>query len=380
MSKPDDCGDVRTVVLAVDSFKGSIAADAAVDAVATGWSAARPGDVIVRRPMADGGEGTIAAFAAAVAGARLVPVTVDGPDGEPVSAHWLHLPPTPEAPEGTGVVELAGTSGIELLGAPPRLRPFDADTRGFGQAISAALDRGVSRLVLGIGSSASTDAGIGMLTALGARVLDAGGAPVASGARGLADVAEIDLSDLVPLPPGGVRVLSDVTNPLTGPRGAAAVFGPQKGLTAIDIPPLDAALARVAELLGCDPEAPGSGAAGGTGYALRVWGGDLVAGAGEVAELIGLADAIARAEVVVTGEGSFDGQSAHGKVPSLVRRLATAAGVPTMLVAGRIAPDADTTAFAASASLTDLAGSPEAAMAEPATWLTHAGAALAGSR
>ena len=368
-----------TVVLAVDSFKGSIAADAAADALEAGWRRVRPGDRIVHRPMADGGEGTVAAFAAAVPGATLMPVTVDGPEGASVEAYWLLLPPTADAAHGTGVVELAGTSGIELLGTPPRLRPLDADTRGFGQAIAAALDHGVSRLVLGIGSSASTDAGVGMLAALGARVLDVDGAPVAPGARGLGDVAEVDLSGLAPLPAGGVRVLSDVTHPLTGPRGAAAVFGPQKGLCGDDIPAVDAALARLADLVGVDPGAPGSGAAGGTGFALRLWGGELVPGAEEVAELIGLADAIGGAAVVVTGEGAFDGQSAAGKVPSRVHHLAAAAGVPAMLVAGRISPDADTSAFVATASLTDLAGTPEAAMADPATWLAQAGAALAAS-
>ncbi|MDZ8201051.1 glycerate kinase [Microbacterium sp. SSW1-59] len=379
MSEAKDTGSARTVVFAVDSFKGSIAADAAAAALAAGWSGVRPKDTLIHRPMADGGEGTVAGFAAAVPGATLMPVTVDGPEGVPVAAHWLLLPPTQDAPRGTGVVELAGTSGIELLGSPPRLRPFDADTRGFGQAIAAALDHGISRLVLGIGSSASTDAGVGMLAALGARILDADGAPVLPGARGLRDVAEVDVSTLAPLPPGGVRVLSDVTNPLTGPRGAAAVFGPQKGLGAADIPVVDASLARFAAIAGGDPDVPGAGAAGGTGFALRLWGGDLLAGAAEVAELIGLAAAVATAAVVITGEGSFDGQSADGKVPSRVQHLAAAAGVPAMLVAGRIAPDADTRAFAAAASLTDLAGSPEAAMADPARWLTRAGAILAAS-
>ena len=189
------------VVLALDSFKESIGAADAVAAVGDGWSGAAPSGELVARPMADGGEGTVDAFAAAVAGAQRVPVTVTGPHGRPVAADWLLLP------DGTGVVELASTSGIELLG-DERL-PWDAGTTGFGQAIAAALDHGVRRLVLGIGSSASTDGGAGMLAALGARVLDAGGRPIAPGARGLATASSADLSGLRPLPDSGVVVLSE---------------------------------------------------------------------------------------------------------------------------------------------------------------------------
>ena len=178
-----------TVVVAIDSFKGSIAAADAARAVADGWLDVRA-DAAVLRPMADGGEGTLDAFAAAVPDALRMPVRVTGPDGTPVDASWLLLPPTADAPAGTGVVELASTSGIELLG--DRRLPWDADTTGFGQAIAAALDHGVSRLVLGIGSSSSTDGGVGMLQALGARFTDAAGAPIAPGARDLAAVADVD--------------------------------------------------------------------------------------------------------------------------------------------------------------------------------------------
>lgn len=366
-----------TVVIAPDSFKGTIAATAAAEALAAGWRRERPADRVRLMPMADGGEGTVDAFAAAVPGARRVPVTVTGPEGTRVEASWVVLPPTADAPDGTGVVELANTSGIELLGAPPRLRPFDAHTRGFGEAIAAALAHGVSRLVVGIGSSSSTDGGVGMLTALGARFTDASGSPIAGGARGLATVAAADLSGLAPLPPRGVTVLSDVTNPLLGPRGAAAVFGPQKGATPDDLVVLDAGLARFAALLDADPDAAGAGAAGGTGFGLLVWGARLVPGSAAVAELVGLDEVVAAATAVVTGEGSYDGQSAAGKVPAHVGAVATAAGVPVALVAGRVATDADTSGFAATVSLTELAGSSDAAMAEPARWLAEAGAALA---
>lgn len=361
------------VVLAPDSFKGTITAADAAAALAEGWASVDPTAEFVHRPMADGGEGTAAAFEAAVPGAERMPLVVDGPAGKRIDTSWLLLPPSDDAPAGTAVIDLASTSGIELLG---ELRPWDADTTGLGQALGAALDHGVSRLVVGIGSSASTDGGTGMLSALGARFLDAAGTPVARGARGLDDIAAVDLSVLRAAPE--VRVLTDVTNPLTGPRGAAAVFGPQKGLrAAADIALVDDGLRRLAALLDIDPAGRGTGAAGGTAAALVVWGGVLAPGAAEVAALIGLADAIADADVVITGEGSYDGQSGDGKVPSFLAGLAADAGTVAMLAAGRITTDADTELFAASASLTALAGSAEAALAEPAHWLRAAGAALA---
>ncbi|MEV8240004.1 glycerate kinase [Microbacterium testaceum] len=362
---------MTTVLLAPDGFKGSITAADAAAALAAGWRDARPADATIERPMADGGEGTAAAFLAAVAGARRMPVRVSGPHGREVAASWVLLPPTAAAPNGTGVVELACTSGIELLGGD--LRPLDADTRGFGEAIAAALDHRVSRLVLGIGSSASTDAGFGALTALGARITDATGTPVATGLRGLRGAVRLDRSGLRPPPPGGATVLTDVRSPLTGPAGAAAVFGPQKGL--VDLAEADAALAHAAVLLVTDPLAPGAGAAGGTGAALQAWGAELVPGAEAVAELIGVREAVARADVVVTGEGAFDASSAAGKVPG---RLAALAGDRlVVLVAGRIAPDADTSMFRTTVALADLAESPAAALADPARWLRAAGRALA---
>ncbi|MCM3696957.1 glycerate kinase [Microbacterium oleivorans] len=363
-----------SVVVALDSLKGSLPAAAASVAFAAGWREIDAAADIVLRPMADGGEGTLDAFAAAVPGAERRPVRVRGPRGSLVDAAWLLLP------DGTGVVELASTSGIELLGED-RL-PWDADTTGFGQTIAAALDAGVDRLVLGIGSSASTDGGSGMLRALGARLVDADGRDVPAGARGLAAVSAIDFSHLRTPPPGGVTVLSDVTNPLTGPAGAAAVFGPQKGLTAADVDVVDGVLERYAARIArrvpaADPLLPGAGAAGGTGFALAAWGAELVPGAQRIADLVDLAGAVAAASLAVTGEGSFDGQSAAGKVPGFVHGLAAAHGVPVAVVAGRIGADADTSGFVGAISLTELAGSAAASMADPARWLTEAGRLLA---
>ena len=232
---------------------------------------------------------------------------------------WLRLPASDDAPGGTAIVELGATSGIELLAD---LRPLDAHTFGLGQAIAAALAAGVSRVVVGLGSSASTDGGTGMLRALGGRFLDAAGDDVPLGGAGLASIARVDLSGLPPLPPGGVSALTDVTNPLLGRRGAAAVFGPQKGADQAQVAQLDAALAGLARLVAADPSTPGAGAAGGTGFGLLAWGATLEPGSRAVAELIGLPEAAAAASVVITGEGSFDGQSAAGKVPSHVASLA----------------------------------------------------------
>lgn len=364
---------VVIVVFAPDSFKGTIRAADAASALADGWLRERPDDEVVRLPMADGGEGTLAAFAAAVLGAERIPIRVTGPDGAPVDSAWLRLPATADAPAGTAIIELGSMSGIELLS---ELYPLEAHTFGLGQAIAAALTAGVSRVIVGLGSSASTDGGTGMLRALGARFLDAADAEVPLGGVGLPAITAVDLTDLVPLPPGGVAALTDVTNPLLGARGSAAVFGPQKGADAVQISQLNAGLAHLAGLLTADQSAPGAGAAGGTGFGLLAWGATLRPGASTVGELIGLPTAAARAAVVVTGEGSYDGQSAAGKVPAYVASLA-GGRARVALVAGRITPDADVSAFASSVSLTDLAGSAERAMSDAASWLRAAGERLA---
>ncbi|MFL0410813.1 glycerate kinase [Microbacterium paludicola] len=359
------------VVVAPDSFKGTCPAADAARTIADGWAGVRSDDEVVLRPMADGGEGTLDAFATAFPEATRMPVRVTGPLGLPVDAAWLLLP------DGTGVVELASTSGIELLAGD--LRGRDASTLGFGQAIRAAVDHGVSRLILGIGSSASTDGGIGALTALGARFTNAYDLSVPPGAAGLEELAKADLTRLRPAPSGGVLVLTDVTNPLTGRRGAAAVFGPQKGLDPGGVARADEGLARLASLLDADPDVPGAGAAGGCGFGLLAWGGRLVGGAAEIGALTGLPAAIEGADLVITGEGSYDGQSAAGKTPAYVAGLAREAGARIAVVAGRIADDADVTGIEA-VSLTELAGSADAAMSDTRHWLRAAGERLAAAQ
>jgi glycerate 2-kinase len=375
---------VTRVVIAPDSFKGTASAADAASALAAGWRSVRPADELVLRPMADGGEGTLEAFESAVPGARPMPGTGRGPVSEPVATHWLLLP------DGTGVVELAATSGITLLDP---LEPLDAHTAGFGEAIAAALEHGVERLLLGLGGSASTDGGVGALAVLGGRFLDAAGQPVALGNRGLGALAHVDLAGLRPLPPGGVVILGDVTNPLLGKHGAAAVFGPQKGADAATVEVLESNLARLARLLPSRGRVgreapvsrpadlasqPGAGAAGGTGFALLAWGAVMGGGASLVARAVGLDEAILGTDLVITGEGRFDGQSEAGKAPTVVAALARDAGVPTSLVAGAIT--AEPRGFAASVALADLAGGGRPAMAEPLRWLEAAGAELARAR
>ncbi len=378
------------VIVAPDSFKGSLDAAPAAEAIGSGWRAARPLDEVTLVPQADGGEGTLDAIATAVPGARLRdtgPVT--GPDGRPVEGHWLELP------DGTAVVELALSSGLPLM---ERHDPLGATTRGLGELIAAALDAGATALVIGLGGSASTDGGAGALRALGLELFDADGAALPDGGGSLGRLARIEASRLRRPPAGGVRLLSDVTAPLLGPAGAAAVFGPQKGASAAQVAQLDAALARWASLLGRTLNVkdspshserteemtaiPGSGAAGGTGYGfLAAWGASLEAGSAAIAELTGFAAAAASADVILTGEGRFDATSGTGKVVGNALELVDTGNARAGVIAGSLAAVPVTphgrTVWAA--SLVDLAGSLEAALDDPARWLYAAGIAAASA-
>jgi glycerate 2-kinase len=357
------------IVIAPDSFKGSIAATAAAAALAEGWRQQRgDGDEIACIPLADGGEGTLDVLAAAVPGARWQQATVSGPGRDRVAGCWLELP------DRTAVVELARASGLPLLASPD---PMGAHTAGTGELIGRALDAGAARIVLGLGGSASTDGGTGALTALGARFLDAAGTALPPGGGALGELASADLSGLRPPPSGGLTCLTDVTAPLLGPAGAAAVFGPQKGASPAQAAALDAGLARLARLLGGDPAAPGAGAAGGTGYGFAAaWGAVISPGAAELSRIAGLGAALARAGLVITGEGRYDRTSTAGKVTGAVLAAAAAARVPAALVAGSIAADAPAGSWRG-ISLGELAGSTAAARADPAHWLRRAGRLLA---
>jgi glycerate kinase len=412
------------VLIAPDSFKGSLGAAAAAAALAEGWLSVRPGDQVTRLPLADGGEGTLDVLATTVPGARWHRVRVTGPGGAPVNARWLELPgggdgapggspdrgqnsaarwptdrPVP-AQAGTAVVELARASGLPLLARPD---PMGAQTIGLGEMLSRALDAGVGRILVGLGGSASTDGGTGALAALGARFLDAGGKPLVPGGGALAGLAAADLTRVREPPGDGVTCLTDVTAPLLGPLGAAAVFGPQKGADGAQIARLEAGLARLAEVLGGEPAAPGAGAAGGTGYGLAAaWGAVLTPGAAELGRLAGLDRALAGADLVITGEGRFDETSLTGKTCGTVIAAAAAAGIPVAVVAGQVSdglagqavpawgsaappgghPRASAGPGAAAAltavvTLAGLAGGTAAALASPRRWLRRAGGRLA---
>ncbi len=366
--------DVTRILIAPDSFKESLPAYDVCAAISAGVRSACSDVQIDCAPMADGGEGTLSAIRLAYPSAVTRTKRVTGPSGIPVDAEWLEIREVASPDVHTAVIELAKSSGIELLHGAHS--PWDAGTFGFGELIAAALDAGATRLILTIGSSASTDGGIGMLQALGAQCLDSSGHPVESGLRGLMNVRSIDISRLRPAPADGVLVLTDVINPLVGAQGSAAVYGPQKGLPSDAIGIADVALAHWARLIGVDAAAVGSGAAGGTGAALLAWGAQLTPGAEVVADLVGLRQRMASADLVVTGEGQFDRQSQSGKVCATVAKMAHEAGIPIALIAGRI--DTDVSGFVASQSLIALAGTQDRAITDAAHWVFRAAESITG--
>ena len=323
------------IVIAPDSFKESLAAPQVAEAIARGWQAVFPEAECLLRPMADGGEGTVDAVLAAAGGERRT-CTVSGPLGTPVEAHWGWLD------DGTAVIEMAAASGLHQVAADQRDIPR-ACSQGTGELVRQALDAGARHIILGLGGSATNDGGAGLLRALGVRLLDRAGQPLAPGGAALARLAEIDLSGLDPrLAQVPVLVAADVDNPLCGPHGASAVFGPQKGASPEQVRLLDAALThyaeRMAATLGTDHSTePGAGAAGGLGFAARaLLGARFRPGIAVVAELCGLAEAVQGADLVITGEGRLDAQTLHGKTPLGVARIAHAAGVPVIALAGSL--------------------------------------------
>ncbi|WP_211220618.1 glycerate kinase [Gordonia shandongensis] len=336
------------VVIAPDEFGGTLAAAAAAAAMADGWASARPADRITLAPQSDGGPGFLDVLGAADCGTPRS-ATVSGPLGDPTRAHWLLA-------GRTAYIEAAQACGLALLGRPPDPdTALRADTRGVGELVAAALAAGVDRIVVGLGGSASTDGGRGLCEALGG---------VDAARRTLSSV------DLV--------AATDVDNPLLGPHGAAAVFGPQKGADPDHVRLLEERLRRWADQLeagarggGRRPlrERPGSGAAGGLGYALLALGAVRESGASVVAEATRRARLIADADLVITGEGRFDAQSARGKVVAAVTREAAGHGVPVFVVAGQVDPDADMRSTAGVWSLATHRGSVAAAMSRPAAGL-----------
>ncbi|MGD0041120.1 MAG: glycerate kinase, partial [Isosphaeraceae bacterium] len=329
------------VVIAPDKFKGSLTALEAAEAMARGLSRVDPSAEIDRVPMADGGEGTVAALVAATGGSYRT-VTVTGPLGEPVVASFGLL-----GDGRTAVLEMASASGLWLV--PPALRdPLRATTRGTGQLLLAALEAGARRVLVGIGGSATNDGGAGLGQALGFRLLDTHGRELEPGGGELDRLARIERTDQVSvLGSATIAVACDVTNPLCGPQGASAVYGPQKGATPEMVERLDRNLGHFADIVARDLDVavrdiPGSGAAGGLGGGLVAFaGGRLEGGVNLVIEAVNLRERLHTADLCLTGEGALDGQSAFGKTAVGVARLAHSLGCPTLAIAGSIGPGAE---------------------------------------
>lgn len=340
-----------TVVIAPDSFKGSLTSVEVARAIADGWRRARPADAVLLAPLADGGEGTLVAIEAA-GGWDWRETTAADPIGRPIVARWLRSRDGARA-----VVELAAASGLSRLAAAER-DPRGATTLGTGEVLRAALDTGIRSITLGIGGSATTDGGVGILRALGARVGedgddgdgDRGGDDRGGDDRGASDGGRIDLVGLDPrLAEVELRIACDVTNPLLGPTGAAATYGPQKGASPDDVAYLDAALAHYADALEAatgrrERDTPGAGAAGGVGFGLLCLRDhfrslELVPGVDVVMEETDLDGKLARASLVITGEGRIDAQTAFGKTALGVAKRAHAHGLPSIAVGGGVTPE-----------------------------------------
>ncbi|MDA8490327.1 glycerate kinase [Kluyvera sp. Awk 3] len=327
------------IVIAPDSYKESLSALEVASAIEAGFREIYPDAEYIKLPVADGGEGTVEAMVAATQG-RVVEVEVTGPLGEPVQGFYGI-----SGDESCAFIEMAAASGLELL--PPAARnPLKTTSWGTGELIRHALDLGVTRMIIGIGGSATNDGGAGMVQALGAQLLTANGQPIAPGGAGLSTLATIDISGLDPrLAQCRIDVACDVTNPLVGDEGASAVFGPQKGATTEMVAQLDRALAHYAGQIAQDLDLDvltleGGGAAGGMGAALYAFcGAHLRPGIDIVTDALHLDALVADADLVITGEGRIDSQTIHGKVPVGVARVAKRYQIPVIGIAGSLTAD-----------------------------------------
>lgn len=323
------------IVIAPDSFKESLSALAVARAIEKGIKAVLPNASTVCIPMADGGEGTLATVLQATAG-QARELTVLDALGRPRLAPWGWLA------EQTALIEMASAAGLEQV-APNERDPLRADTFGVGQLMLAALDAGARAIVLTAGGSATNDGGVGMLRALGVRCLDQHGHVLPAGGAALLNLAQIDASGLDPrLANTKILIATDVSNPLCGPTGASATFGPQKGATPEMVSLLDQALSRLADfsaqvLSRDERHSPGAGAAGGLGFAAMAWlNAQMRPGAALVAELVSLDQAMQSADLAFTGEGSMDAQTLQGKTPMGVIEVAQRHGVPVIALVGRL--------------------------------------------
>jgi glycerate kinase len=323
------------VLVAPQEFKGALTAIEAANAIAAGVRRALPDAIVDEAPVSDGGPGLVDTLLAALGGQRRASAVHD-PLMRPITAVWGVLP------DHTAVIEMAAASGLVLL-APHERNPLIATTFGTGELIRATLGLRPPRIIIGVGGSATVDAGAGAMQALGARLMDASGHDLPPGGAALLHLDRIDLAAIDPrLREVPIRVASDVRNPLCGPEGAAAVFGPQKGASPDDVITLDAALRRFADVVHRDTNIDvtlieGSGAAGGLGAGLvAAAGATIEPGFPIVAEAINLRDRIAVADLVITGEGRLDSQTAFGKAPAGVAAIARDLGKPVIAIAGSL--------------------------------------------
>lgn len=330
--------DKLSVLIASDSFKGSVSSMGVADLLEQGIHRVSPTCTVRKFAIADGGEGTVEAIVSATNG-KIREVEVSGPLGDTVTAHYGFIG------EDTAILEMAEASGITLIEQNSD-NARRASTWGVGQVILDAIDHGARRIFIGLGGSATSDGGAGMAKALGVRFLNAAGEEIPCGLAGLSELASIDASGMTDRLEGiEVIALTDVTNPLTGPDGAVCVFGPQKGIPAADVARLDGWMARYAEILNATvgravDAVPGSGAAGGLGAALVAFcDARIQRGIETLLDIIGLEEAMKDVDLVITGEGRMDSQSAYGKAPVGVARRAKRHGVPVVAVVGGRADD-----------------------------------------
>lgn len=355
------------ILIAPDSFKGSATSREVAQAIKQGWLLQRPDDLTICTPFADGGEGTLDCVESVSAHSERIPIVIQGATGIEHQSSWLLV-------DGdTAVIEMATLCGITTV---EKLDPLGAHSFGLGQAIAGALkDQRVKEILVTVGGSASTDGGTGALTALGFKLSGADGLPVALGGGELHKIAAIAAPGDLTLPMRGIKVLVDVQSPLLGTTGAAHVFGPQKGASAVDVQLLDEGLAHLLHLVG-GQDSSGYGAAGGVAFGLSaLLGATIVSGVETLATLIGLDEKIAAADYVITGEGSFDSQSFSGKVVGHILERAQSRGVGAGVICGVNKSGSDVTAIA----LVDLAPSVDEAMRKSQKWLIEAAKALAAA-
>lgn len=378
----DRTGECLRVVFAPDSFKGSLSSVEVARALAEGWAGVRPNDELTRAPLADGGEGTLAAIAE-TGGWEWQECPAHDPLGRPLTARWLR-----SADGLRAAVELAEASGLSRLPDGEPRSPLAATTEGTGEVLTAVLDAGVRHVVMGVGGSATTDGGSGLLHALGVWYKATAASPLPGP---IPDLSAVELVGLDPrLSELDLRIACDVTNPLLGLHGAAATYAPQKGAWPDDVAALETWLTRFADLVEKAAgtrarDLPGAGAAGGTSFGLLCLAGrmrsfELVPGIDVVMEETGFDERLARADLVITGEGRIDDQTAYGKTALGVARRAAEAGVPCLAVGGGVTPDGVAALAGTGAVAVPMLNAPmalEEAMSDAAPLLVAAGARLA---